>query len=261
MNPEILEKLLQEAQRESLQSNPPSPLVETSSTKSSLYCEHHHIESSTPILVDLDGGEKNEFLMRGISNLTSPIKLIDTPPNYKDSNKLLYQTKSSSSPIQQCSHCLRHQQQIDILLEKQIDQEKMLINLRKEYEQKLLTKSPEFMLSSQSSISSSISDSESDNNNINDETKATTITKASFQLKQTNSTIRRQNSSTATLIAAAQTNNTIINQPNTSFNSSSNQNLGYPSSIYNYSKKSSTTDQQPDWIKYWSSRPQTQPPK
>lgn len=240
VNPEILEKLLQEAQRESLLSHPSSPkpyLPISSPVKSSIYCDHL-IESSTPILVDLNGLNNGSQLL--MSNITSPIKLIESP--IIDNHSL------------PCNHCSRHQKQIDILLEKQIDQEKLLISLRKEYEQKLLTKSPEFMLSSQSSISSS---SASDNE-FNPEDNEKTIHSLKDIQQQTNIGLKRQNSSTSTLIAVGQQcqqQTQLMNQNSTDL--SSQVNYGYSSGIYNYKKN----NDQADWMKYWSSRPQTQPPK
>ena len=138
-------------------------------------------------------------------------------------------------------------------------------------------------MSSQSSFSSSsVSDCESDsntnnkNNKNNDDTKATpNRTKLNSQLSSkpsSTATLKRQNSSTCTLIAG-QTSNASSSHSNLLANAQPlNQNtnnfpianqsvgLGYSSSIYNYNKKS-TADQQPDWMKYWASRPQTQPPK
>jgi hypothetical protein len=277
VNPEILEKLLQEAQRESLLSHPPSPQPDAvaaltlSSNKSSLYCDHphHHIESSTPILVNMEGQLRVDEL-----GMSSPIKqLLDLPLNHGDQKSHFYLSNRSMSPPPPCSSCFRHQKQIDILLEKQIDQEKMLINLRKEYEQKMLTKSPEIMMSSQSSFSSSsVSDCESDSNNFNNDDTKTATHKLNSQLSSkppSTATLKRQNSSTCTLIAGqtnAPSHNNLLtnNQPlaqNTNNFPIANQSvgLGYSSSIYNYNKKS--TIDQPDWMKYWASRPQTQPPK
>ena len=56
------------------------------------------------------------------------------------------------------------------------------------------------------------------------------------------------------MVSIANTNSCNVQNTNTDLNTS----FGYASGIYNYN---SPNTESADWTKYWSSRPQTQPPK
>jgi len=240
VNPEILEKLLQEAQREIISPNTqtkqnsyfhfkdnvfmmPEQLNTTSNNNNNNNKNesHHQIDSSTPMLVTFENS----------SSPISPIKInIPTSPINKiedDIAKTLTQFD--------CTKCFTQKQQIEKLLEKQMEQEKQLNLLRKEYEEKCLSKTPDFMSSSsRSSFSSaSLSDDQDEANK-------------KCQVNKIVSSLKRQNSSNTTLVSLTNT----------------NANNNYSSGIYNYNSCiGNGNSDSPDWMKYWSSRPQCQPPK
>lgn len=113
--------------------------------------------------------------------------------------------QSASTP---CPNCLKQKKQIDLLIERQLKNEKELIRMRNEYEVKLLNKSLE--LSSSKTATSSSKTSES-NSNI------------------ARSAITSTSSSGANTPAAP------IQTP--------------------------LDNRAADWVRYFASRPQTQPPK
>lgn len=249
VNPEVLEKLLHEAQREAF-----SPthekiyptkdvfmLPEPSSLDSqvdSMSNSVHQLDTSTPMLVTFDTASKHSPMNGNIP--TSPINKIDD-----EIAKTLNTFNYISSP-RECTACGTQKQKIEKLIEKQKDTERQLNLLRKEYEEKCLSKTPDFMSqSSGSSISSSSLniDNQDDLNN-------------KPQVGQIFSSLKRQNSSTATLVS-------IANKTNVNTNSNLLTDLstfGYASGIYNHNS-SNLNSESADWMKYWSSRPQTQPPK
>ncbi len=161
VNPEVLEKLLQEAQKDSLSPSPNrhlfQPLQSNELNELIISDNLNQLDTSTPMLVKFS----NQSILKPIP--TSPISM-----KYNNDDDLISKTVTFPSTVtmlanlskqntEQCSSCIRHKQQIDTLLEKQLDQEKQLFELKKEYDEKFLSKSPDFMLhcSSRSSISSS----------------------------------------------------------------------------------------------------------
>lgn len=254
VNPEILEKLLQEAQREAqspalAKSYPahtaknyvfpePSSIQSQVSTDSLSNSIHHQHDTSTPMLVTFDTSHSPKA-----NNPASPINKIDN----SIAKTLTNFNYMISSPID-CSHCFSHKQQMEKLIEKQQDTEKQLNNLRKEYEEKCLSKTPDFMSESTTSSISSSSVIEDDVlKNVNSKSVSHLVA----------STMKRQNSSTATLISIAN-NNVNPTQGLTDLSS-----FGYSSGIYNYNScpTNNLNQDSSDWIKYWPSRPQCQPPK
>lgn len=241
VNPEILEKLLQEAQREIISPTQTKNsyfhfkdnvfmMPEQTNTTSNNINNHNEtpqLDSSTPMLVTFENS----------SNTISPIKInIPASPINKiddDIAKTLTQFD--------CTKCFTQKQQIEKLLEKQKEQEKQLNLLRKEYEEKCLSKTPDFMSSSSRSSFSSASLSDDQ-----DELKK------KCQVNKIVSNLKRQNSSSTTLVSLTNTN---VNNNVKTFN-------GYSSGIYNYNSCiGNGNSDSPDWMKYWSSRPQCQPPK
>lgn len=214
VNPEILEKLLYEAQREA-NSPTKSPFPADPQTLSMTEClvdsiHHNLMDTSTPMLVTFETS----------SGILSPII-----------------SKAPTSPISQktltldCSQCLTQRQQITKLQELQILTEQKLNSLRKEFEDQCLSKSPDFMSrSSRSSISSS------------------SILECEDQdLRSVFPGLKRQNSSSATLVS--------VNAANVN---------SYASGIFNNCGPvgmGSSEQTTADWTRYWSSRPQKQPPK
>lgn len=227
VNAEILEKLLQEAQREIMspthaKSYPaknsdiilmPEPSL-VSSQVESLSDSTHQLDTSTPMLVTFDSSVKSS----SINVPTSPINKID-----KDISKTFTLIRSP------CLKCFSHKEQIERLLAKQQDTEIQLNSLRKEYEDKCLSKTPDFMSrSNTSSISSS---------SLNEDQHM------------------KKSQSSATLVSMVNTNS---NAPGLTDLSS----FGYASGIYNYNSCNANLNaESADWMKYWQSRPQTQPPK
>lgn len=245
VNPEILEKLLQEAQRESttpshsttypnLNENlfmlPESCVL---SSKTDAYMSHSDIlDTSTPMLVTFDN----------VSIPTSPIVNIPASPINKIDKSLTSLNNIVKTQVE-CSMCFTHKKQIQNLLEKQKEHETQLITLRNEYQEKCLSKTPDFMCqSSRSSISSICEDQDlTDNKNS--------------QVEEIVSTMKRQNSSTATLVSTANKKKAADHNDLISLGS-------YASGIYNYNSNNFNSNvESADWMKYWSSRPQTQPPK
>lgn len=226
VNAEILEKLLHEAQKEIMspthaKSYPtkndiflmPEP-SSVSSQVESLSDSTHQLDTSTPMLVTFDSSVKSS----SINVPTSPINKID-----KDISKTFTLIKSP------CLKCFSHKEQIERLLEKQQETETQLSLLRKEYEDKCLSKTPDFMSrSNASSISSSSLNEDQD---------------------------MKKSQSSATLVSMV---NTHTNAPGFTELSS----FGYASGIYNYNSCNTNLNaESADWMKYWQSRPQTQPPK
>lgn len=262
VNPEILEKLLQEAQRESqspslsksypahtaknYQVFPEPSSIQSQTSMDSLSNSVHQLDTSTPMLVTFDTSHKQMSPLNSQNIPTSPINKIedDIAKTLTNFNNMI------NSPIN-CSQCFTHKQQMEKLIEKQQDTEKQLNILRKEYEEKCLSKTPDFMSqSTTSSISSSSVNEDEDLKNLNSKSVSHLVA----------SSLKRQNSSSSTLISMANNNNN---------NNYSTQGLtelssfGYASGIYNYNSCPGTNlnPDNGDWIKYWPSRPQCQPPK
>ena len=217
-------------------------MLKTDETSDSSSVDMHSLDTSTPMLVKF-----------GASIPTSPLK---TDEEQYISKTLVFHPTITSS--MECDYCLKHKKQIDTLLEKQLSQEKQIELLRKEYDEKCLSKSPDFMLhSTSSSISSSSLNEDQDqlnNQTIHASTNLAFLNQSGFKLVAGSqvqpasiaSTLKRQNSSTTTLVAAA--GNVKSELPD------------FVKGMYNYN--SSIGNAEPaDWMKYWSSRPQTQPPK
>lgn len=244
VNPEILEKLLQEAQREIV-----SPNHNKTSyfhfkdnvfmmPESTIINNTNQLDSSTPMLVTLDNS----------STPISPIKInIPTSPINKIEDNIAKTLTCINYDNTQldCTKCFTQTQLIEKLLDKQKEQEKQLNLLRKEYEEKCLSKTPDFMnSSSRSSFSSaSLSDDQDEANK-------------KCQVNKIVSNLKRQNSSNTTLVSLTNT------AANLNVNNNVNSFNGYSSGIYNYNSCiGNANSDSPDWMKYWSSRPQCQPPK
>ena len=209
-----------------------------------MYCLSAN-ESSTPILVEVSS-----------SNVISPVKT-SFPPNYLV-EEIRKNMKPSSS---ECTHCLKHKHEINSLLEKQEEQDRLIFKLKQDYQEKLLTKSPQFVLSNSSSSMCSSS---------------TSLIQEEFEEEKkceiNISSLKRQNSSTATLVSPynninnnvkSQSSNIIPISNSTNLYPTSNDLLlstGYSSGIFNY-KNGTGNSETSDWAKYWPSRPQNQPPK
>lgn len=219
VNPEVLEKLLYEAQRESASPThvklpEPSNRLEQSSNEC-LVDSIHKLDTSTPMLVTFEAGTCDSPI-----NPTSPISKIPSP--------LTQSLATVLSPVVDCSQCHFQKQQIARLLERQSDTERQLTLLRKEYEEKCLSKTPDAM---SQSIDSSISTS-----SLNEQQD-----RKRSQVESLVSSLKRQNSSTATLVSLTHNQGTNC----------------YASGIFNHNAGPEAAD----WTKYWASRPQTQPPK
>lgn len=234
VNPEILEKLLYEAQREA---NSPThlqkgllPDLTNSSDSCMIESVHNQLDTSTPMLVTFETG--------GSGALSPIISKAPTSPIIKSTED--YIAKSLTlAVLSDCTQCTSQKQQIARLLELQQNTEKQLNALRKEYENQCLSKSPDFMnQSSRSSISSSSISEDQDHETI----------KKSSPIEQMFPSLKRQNSSTATLVQ--------LSAHNANINS-------YASGIFinNTNPMNSNSETAADWTKYWSSRPQKQPPK
>ncbi len=230
VNPEILEKLLYEAQREARSPTHPQkgflPDLINSNDSYIIDSVHSQLDTSTPMLVTFE---------TGCSGILSPIiSKAPTSPIIKSNENHIALT----SAVFDCTQCISQKQQIARLLELQQNTEKQLNTLRKEYESQCLSKSPDFMnQSSSSSISSSSISVDQDQESV----------KKSIQIEQKFSGLKRQNSSTATLVQ--------LNAYNSNINS-------YASGIFvNNCNTMTGCSEAADWTKYWSSRPQKQPPK
>ncbi len=182
----------------------PETTSSVSSQIDSLTNSVHQLDTSTPMLVTFDTSVKTS----SINAPASPISKIDTTT-----------FSIIKSP---CVKCFTHKEQIEKLLEKQKETENQLSTLRKEYEEKCLSKSPDFMSRSGSISNSSLNESQD-----------------------------IKSRSSATLV------NTNSNGPVLTDLSG----LGYSSGIYNYNSNGNLNTESADWMKYWQSRPQTQPPK
>ncbi len=232
VNPEILEKLLYEAQREANSPTNPQksflPDLINSSDSYMVESVHNQLDTSTPMLVTFETG--------GSGVLSPIISKAPTSPIIKSTED--YISKSLTLAVLDCTQCISQKQQIARLLELQQNTEKQLNTLRKEYENQCLSKSPDFMSqSSRSSISSS---------SISEDQEHEAL-KKSAQIEQMFPSLKRQNSSTATLVQ--------LNAHNANINS-------YASGIFvNNNNPMIGSSETADWTKYWSSRPQKQPPK
>lgn len=131
---------------------------------------------------------------------------------------------SASTP---CPNCLKQKKQIDLLIERQLKNEKELIRMRNEYEVKLLNKSLELSTHPGSSSSSSSSTTAP---------RPVVVSSSEYNICGVSSS----NMSSARSIASCSSGaNTPATAPLTQTADPNGR----------------------DWIKYFASRPQTQPPK
>ena len=309
VNPEVLEKLLQEAQKETYaaaslssllpsdpnarnnKAPPPQPLASPNATVSptSLIAEilsspsslssmatvktPMSSSSSTEITLKSETGSRNTHscyvpLSHHVAEAVSAQKMCadfinsddccggdeDVDLEYVDeeessdeqsaaAKKTLHESgQSESDAIEtlQCSDCLKHKKQIDSLIERQIYHEKQLIKLRKEYEEKILLNKSLIISSSSTSSSSSSSSSSS-----NEALLVTSLCKNSNDLHSTN---KSSNTNTMSPKYAVS-----YSPP-----SLANVNTNSPTLMNSNEAKMASTH---DYINYWSSRPQAQPPK
>jgi hypothetical protein len=302
VNPEVLEKLLQEAQKESAyaaaaaasatlandhQSMPPillPPLLSSPSPKSSLIAEilsspsSLSMSSMATVKTPMSSSSSTEITVKSgscsrnthscylpvsdstiliSSNLTSisgskskqaainnqkmcadfinsddcgdddvDLEYVDEEDDSLNKNITLSEIKISEKLEEkpQCIDCIKHKKQIDSLIERQLYHEKQLIKLRKEYEDKILL-SKSLVISSSSSTPTSTPISSSD---------ASLVTSL---CKNGNETSRYTSYSPPSLASNVNTNSDFSN--------------------CNEIKTTNTHD----WVNYWSSRPQAQPPK
>lgn len=258
VNPEVLEKLLQEAQKEL------SPVPKCDSSIASLFFQdispsssikqvdklthliepkntHHIIPNKLIKTTVIDKTNKN-LVNLNASNSIKPI--VNSKINVYDDNvynddddvDLEYveddtydetsfdnfnaeRTNVPGAPgptvSTPCQNCVKHKKQIELLIEKQIDNQKELIKIKNDYECKLLNKSLEISCTSSSSSSST--------------------------------------PSTVSVISPSRTDKSICTSPLLSKSGTNTPN--------NASSQNAAVINSNDWIKYFSSRPQAHPPK
>lgn len=285
VNPEVLEKLLQEAQKESYSLTllsteflppklpPQPPLTSSTASPKSLIAEilsspsslssmatvktPMSSSSSTEITVKSEAGSRNTHSGGGVSDSTVLISShllaggVNTQKrcaDYINSDDcggdedvdLEYVDEEDEEVIDinsthelknqivepKCTDCVKHQQQIDTLTERQKYHEKQLIKLRKEYEEKILLNKSLLISSSSSSNEASLVSSLCKNSN------------------DVNSNVSPNSYSPPSLAS-----NVINSNVNTNENLNNNN--------INKTLSGSTHE----YINYWSSRPQAQPPK
>jgi hypothetical protein len=173
----------------------------------------------------------------------------DTLLNNNNSNPNTINDKLINCNDGKCSDCIKHKKQIDLLIEKQIYHEKQLIKLRKEYEEKMLSKSLE--------LTSSTTSHTNHHNSNTDTPKSTSSTSSSFIINTDyNYNYAKYSSYSPPSLNSASTNESKPNNYiylNNASSGTTNTNINYENSL----KTTSTND----WMKYWSSRPQINPPK
>lgn len=204
VNPEILEKLLQEAQREVL-----SPPLASQATP----FQFRPIQAPAAMSVSHS---------LSLSQFTFP-------DEFSDAAVIPTVTPSSWTNARantNCTSCVTQQLYIDLLLEKQASQERQIILMRKAFSDEEV-KTPELSVSSNCSSSTSTPPMM---HPMHSRDRATTAAQLALA-------IRRQNSGVIDLSGAS---SPIVEAQNSEKTS-----------------QMTTTD----WSKFWSSRPQTQPPK
>lgn len=132
---------------------------------------------------------------------------------------------SASTP---CPNCLKQKKQIDLLIERQVKNEKELIRMRNEYEVKLLNKSLELSTHPSQTITGSSSSSSS--------------------------------SSARPVVASSHSDFNICVSSSRSVTSSSSG-ANTPGTPLTHQTSTSADPNAREWMKYFASRPQTQPPK
>ena len=173
----------------------------------------------------------------------------DTLLNNNNTNVNTINDKLINCNDGKCSDCIKHKKQIDLLIEKQIYHEKQLIKLRKEYEEKMLSKSLE--------LTSSTTSNANHHNSNTDTPKSTSSSSSSFIINTDyNYNYAKYSSYSPPSLNQASTNESNSNNYiylNNASSATTNTNINYDNSL----KTTSTND----WMKYWSSRPQINPPK
>lgn len=164
-------------------------------------------EQTNSSSVDLVASEEESMIVRKRHQKSTS----NTINNNNNNN-----TYTEHSLNTECSHCLKHKQEIDSLIEKQLSQQKEIIRLRNDYELKLLNKSLELSQS-----------------------KSTTSSK-----------FMSSSPSPISPSSGLNTPNAKLNGENCGNSSSSSSNMMNPQKI-----------DTKDWMKYFASRPQSQPPK
>jgi hypothetical protein len=280
VNPEVLEKLLQEAQKES-SSKPNSPLfLMAEAPLPSGHNEYVTInpnESSTLIisstqlsnrqrdgeLIDVSNDASTSLIVQmeehSCSSINSPITII-TPPtyappniNYKNSSCQYKQDVSmimNTSSLSECTNCAKNRQEINKLLEIQLEQQRQILMLRKQNEDKLLSRTPQLLSSSQSFSHASNEDSKVPSSSSSTEPSTPPALASSFRRRQSNSSIGFNNSS----YGGAE------NNQNDNYENSSTS-AEYGGFLASNTISKAYGGQSNDWMKYFSSRPQINPPK
>jgi hypothetical protein len=169
VNPEVLEKLLQEAQRESSLHLPlasPSQSTVTEANAAPLSNQNHSCNKSANNTIESASCNTNSTSSKAdVNKKTDDHKYEQkSQPNHEkkqeqqsveeflDSEELCLNYEDEINLIDindNCDSCLEKRKQIEMLIEKQFRNEKQIINLRNQYEEKLLlNKSFDLTLSS-----------------------------------------------------------------------------------------------------------------
>lgn len=146
-----------------------------------------------------------------------------------NSNGMRVSCEEPSSASTPCPNCLKQKKQIDLLIERQVKNEKELIRMRNEYEVKLLNKSLEFSTHPTTTSCSSSSSSS---------TRPVVVSSSDYNICGGGGV-----SSSARSIA------------------SSSSGTNTPAAPLVAQQAGGEPPNGRDWIKYFASRPQTQPPK
>ena len=141
VNPEVLEKLLQEAQKEVAQQSAVAALLAETTAAAVEMPKSMSMSSHNSFANPSNSDSTAQFVLpsQRSSEINSPFTSL-TPP-------LLVPADAT-----ECTHCLVHKQQIESLLEKQHEQSRIILNMQRRQEE-LLTKSPK-LISTPPSISS-----------------------------------------------------------------------------------------------------------
>jgi hypothetical protein len=282
VNPEVLEKLLQEAQKES-SSQSHSPLFLLAETP--LPSGHNEFvtlipnESSTLIIsstqlgnhqkdiygeiVDGSNDPSTSFIVQmeehSCSSINSPITII-TPPTFAPSSSMMYKNNSSKikqdvsmlmntntkSCLQECAECAKNRQEINKLLEIQLEQQRQILMLRKQNEDNLLSRSPQLLSSSHSL--SHVSNEDSKAPSSSSSTEPSTPPALANRRRQSNSSLGFNHS-------------TYSGIENSQGGNCENNNAEYGGFLASNTINKAYGGQSNDWMKYFSSRPQINPPK
>jgi hypothetical protein len=212
-----------------INNNKSDPKLSTS-TQSALYYSQFSFNSND----NIDDCYLTDTLDSYVNSQTSTPPLKSTTFTNDD------EINKTPSPLIKCNQCNTHKKEVKLLMEKQRQQEQEIVKLKRKLMNDYESKSPDALLISLSSTSSSSSVS---------------VTPPSQQQPLIHPYHLRDSKKTAAELAAA-----IKRQNSGIIGCDSNKKINNTNNKLSQSHDFSTTSTS-DWSKFWTSRPQTKPPK